>query len=473
LKKIAIAGTGYVGLVTGVCLAEIGHEVICVDRDYLKVNSLSKGIATIYEPGLENLMMKNIKEGRLRFTTNPSNGYESAEIIMITVGTPKTENGSLDLQFIEQISKDIARSIIKNNVIIVTKSTVPVGTNEKINAWIQAELQESYNFHLVSNPEFLRQGTAIHDTFNGDRIIIGSESKEALKAIEELYRPLGIPIIKTDTKSAELIKMASNSFLALKLSYVNALAGFCEQIGGNIQDVALGMGLDARIGTSFLNAGVGFGGSCLPKDTEALVGMFREAGEPINLLKEVIEINKRQEQKLVEKALNRFKSLQGKKAALLGLSFKPDTDDIRDAVSIKLAKRLVYEGAKVTAYDPVAVQNAKKELGESISYGDTVESALLNADLAFIVTEWDEIKDVSLNIFHELMNEPVIFDGRNCFQLDVMKEYPVEYHSIGRPCVIGEKIMSLKKKGSYSKLTGSVLECKSKKHILNDMEKEG
>lgn len=440
MKKIAIAGTGYVGLVTGVCLADLGHAVICVDHDHQKVNSLNNGNPPIYEPGLNKLMKKNIEEGRLQFTTNPVIGFEAAEIIIITVGTPKNEKGSLDLQYIEQISKEIGSSIKRNNVIVVTKSTVPVGTNSKIKGWIQSKMDLGLNFQIVSNPEFLRQGSAIHDTFHGDRIIIGSESQEALNTLEELYQPYGIPILKTDTKSAELIKVASNSFLALKISYVNALASICEQFGGNIEDVSLGMGMDVRIGPSFLKAGVGFGGSCLPKDTHALAQMASYAGEAFNLIEEVIEINKRQELKLVEKALNRFQSLRGKRVALLGLSFKPNTDDIREAVSIKLAKRLLFEKATVIAYDPVAIPNAKEVMGELISYADSVEQALMNADLTFIVTEWDEIKKVPLNIFHELMTEPVIFDGRNCFQLEAIKKYPVEYHSIGRPCVIGEII---------------------------------
>lgn len=439
MKKIAIAGTGYAGLVTGVCLAEIGHDVICVDRDPQKINTLLKGEATFYEPGLEELMKDKIEAGRLSFTTSPIVGYQDADIIMITVGTPNDKNGSLDLQYIEQISKEIGRTITRNNILIVTKSTVPLGTNEKIKEWIQSELRSPLRFHMAANPEFLRQGTAVYDTFHGDRIIIGSDSKEAIDTLEELYKPLQTPIIKTDTKSAELIKIASNSFLALKISYVNALSDICEQIGGNIEEVTLGMGLDARIGTSFLNAGVGFGGSCLPKDTKELTHLANEVGEPIRILDEVLEINKRQELKLIEKALDRFKSLKGKKVTLLGLSFKPNTDDVRESVSIKLAKRLVMGEAIVTAYDPVAIRNAKRELGELISYSDTLEQALMNADLAFIVTEWEEIKNIPINMFSEWMKEPVIFDGRNCFQLDAMKGFPVEYHSIGRPCVMGKE----------------------------------
>lgn len=435
LKKIAIAGTGYVGLVTGVCLAEIGHDVICVDRDLQKVDTLKKGKATIYEPGLDDMMINNIKAGRLSFTNCSDEGYGDADIIMITVGTPTTENGTLDLQFIEQISKEIGRTIRKNNVIIVTKSTVPVGTNEKIRAWTQAELRSPLSFHLAANPEFLRQGVAIYDTFHGDRIVIGSDSESALLTLEKLYQPFGIPIIKTDIKSAELIKIAANSFLTLKISYANVLAGICEQIGGNIEEVALGMGMDSRIGTSFLHAGVGFGGSCLPKDTAALVHLAREAGEPMRLLEEAIEINKRQALKLVDKARNRFKSLKGKRVALLGLSFKPNTDDVRESVSIKLAKYLANEGAIVTGYDPVAAQNAKSELGELISFADNLEYALKDADMAFIMTEWEEILNIPLNRFDEWMSQPVIYDGRNCFQLEAIKNYPVEYHSIGRPSV--------------------------------------
>lgn len=438
MKKIAIAGTGYAGLVTGVCLAEIGHSVICVDKDSTKVEILKKGSSPIYEPGLEEMLKRNLEAGTISFTASSSEGYKDAEIIIITVGTPKTKDGLLDLHYINQVSIEIGQSIVRPDVIIVTKSTVPAGTSEKIKEWIKLHSPQKLNFHIAANPEFLRQGSAIHDMFHGDRIIIGSESEYALNCLEDLYKPFGIPIMKTDTSSAELIKVAANAFLALKISYVNALSNYCEQIGGNIEDVAMGMGMDNRIGLSFLNAGIGFGGSCLPKDTEALVNMAQKAGEPNKLLEEALQINRRQELRLFQKAQTRFSNLKGKRVAILGLAYKPDTDDVRESAAIKLARQLVKEEASIIAFDPVSIENAKSALGELISYTNSLHEALKGADLALIVTDWEEIKTIDLNTFSELMKQPVVFDGRNCFQLDIVAKYPIEYHSIGRPSVYGK-----------------------------------
>jgi UDPglucose 6-dehydrogenase len=341
LKAIAVLGTGYVGLVTGVCLSDIGHYVTCVDIDKQKVEKMKQGISPIYEPGLDELMKKNIERGRLHFTTSHQEAFRDAEVIYIAVGTPQSEDGSADLRFVEQAAKDIATYIERDGVIVVTKSTVPVGTNEKIRTWIKQHLTKDIRFHIVSNPEFLREGSAIYDTFHGDRIVIGADDEWAASVIEEINKPFGIPIFHTDIHSAEMIKYASNAFLATKISFINEIANICEKVGANVEDVAYGMGLDTRIGPQFLRAGIGYGGSCFPKDTKALVQIAGDVDHQFELLQAVIKVNNKQQVKLVEKARNRFGSLRGKKVALLGLAFKPNTDDIREAVLIVIVRELL------------------------------------------------------------------------------------------------------------------------------------
>lgn len=433
MKTIAVVGTGYVGLVTGVCLADIGHRVTCVDIDERKVETMKQGISPIYEPGLDDLMKKNIENGRLAFTTSHQEAFADAEVIYIAVGTPQQADGSANLQFVEQAAKDIAENIMRNGVVVVTKSTVPVGTNDKVKRWIQEHLQHDVQFDVVSNPEFLREGTAIYDTFHGDRIVIGAENERAAKIVEELNKPFGIPIFKTDIRSAEMIKYASNAFLATKISFINEIANISEKLDANIEDVAYGMGLDSRIGSQFLRAGIGYGGSCFPKDTKALVQIAGDVEHKFDLLEAVINVNNKQQARLVELALKRFPSLRGKKAAMLGLAFKPNTDDMREAASIVMAEQLVKEGAMVVAYDPIAIENAKKFIGDKITYVETIESALEQADVAFIVTEWDQIKKLPLDTYAKLMKEPVVFDGRNCYDLEEVKKHSIEYYSIGRP----------------------------------------
>ena len=437
--EISVVGTGYVGLVTGVALAEIGHNVICIDIDKQKIEKMQQGQSPIYEPGLDELMKKNIESGRLHFTTDYKQGMVEAEVIYIAVGTPQKEDGSADLTYIEQVAKAIGEHIERDGVVIVTKSTVPVGTNEKVKNWIKSSLKKEVQFDIVSNPEFLREGSAIYDMFHGDRIVIGAESERAASIIEEIYKPFGIPIFKTDIKSAEMIKYASNAFLATKISFINEIANICEKVGANIDDVAYGMGLDSRIGPQFLKAGIGYGGSCFPKDTRALVQIAGNVQHKFELLEAVINVNNKQQVKLVEKAIEELGSLKGKKVALLGLAFKPNTDDMREAASIVISKQLLNDGASIKAYDPVAIENAKKVLPGEISFVNTVDEALLDADVAFILTEWEQIKSIDPNKFVELMNEPVIFDGRNCFDLDYMKQYEVSYYSIGRPNVLKSK----------------------------------
>lgn len=439
MRKIAVVGTGYVGLVTGVALSEIGHRVTCIDLDPKKVALMQSGKSPIYEPGLEELMVKNIEAGRLTFTSVHKEGFAEADVIYIAVGTPQSEDGKADLRYIEGAARDIAANITKE-VIVVTKSTVPVGTNE----FVKRVIAEGTDIavEVVSNPEFLREGNAVHDTFHGDRIVIGAESEQAAKVIEEINQPLGVPIYKTDIRSAEMIKYAANAFLAVKISFINEIANLCEQVGANVEDVAYGMGQDKRIGSMFLNAGIGYGGSCFPKDTHALLEMARSAGREFPMLQSVIDVNKGQQERLVEKAKARFGSLKGKRIAMLGLAFKPNTDDMREAASIVIARELVLAGAEVIAYDPIAIENAKNLLPEAVEYVGSIKECLKGADVAFVVTEWDDIKAIAPAAFKELLNEPIVFDGRNCYDLQEMKNVGVEYHSIGRPVVGSTKVLN-------------------------------
>jgi UDPglucose 6-dehydrogenase len=434
LRNLAVIGTGYVGLVTGVCLAEIGHSVICIDVDKDKVKKMKAGIPPIYEPGLEELMTKNIKNGRLHFTADYAEGLKNAEVIYITVGTPQDIDGSANLKYIRQAAKDIAMNVT-HDVIVVTKSTVPVGTNEHVYTIIQENLTENIRVDIVSNPEFLREGYAIYDTFHSDRTVIGTNQEHAVKIMEEIYKPFNVPIFKTDIYSAEMIKYASNAFLATKISFINEIAVICERIGANVEDVAYGMGQDSRIGSKFLEAGIGYGGSCFPKDSIALVRLAENVNYSFKILSSVIEVNRKQQLLLVEKAIERFGSLKGKKCAILGLSFKPNTDDVRESACIYISKQLIDYGAEVFAYDPIAIENAQKILDSKVRYGENMEEVLQNADVVFILTDWKEFIDFPLDKFANLMNEPIIFDGRNCYALENVNQYPLEYHSIGRPSI--------------------------------------
>lgn len=429
--KIAVVGTGYVGLVTGVALSHIGHDVTCVDIDEKKVERMRKGISPIYEPGLEELMFQNIEENRLYFTTSHQEGFENAEVIYIAVGTPEREDGSANLSYIEQVAKDIAKNA-QCDIIVVTKSTVPVGTNHYIKQIILENLNENIKIEVVSNPEFLREGSSVYDTFNGDRIVVGSDSIEAANVIEEINKPFGIPVYKTDIRSAEMIKYASNAFLATKISFINEIANICEKTGANIEDVARGMGLDQRIGSMFLKAGIGYGGSCFPKDTKALTKIASNVDLDFTLLKAVVEVNNKQQHKLVKAAQLKLGSLRNKKVAVLGLAFKPNTDDMREAASVVIIKELLGEGADVTAYDPVAIENAKKLLPGTVKFTKELYEALVDKDLVFIVTEWQEVKELDLSMFAKLMNNPIVLDGRNCFDLKEVSNHEIDYYSIGR-----------------------------------------
>ncbi|MEH7379276.1 UDP-glucose/GDP-mannose dehydrogenase family protein [Bacillus sp. JJ1533] len=433
--KITVAGAGYVGLVTSVCLAELGHEVICMDIQAEKIEKLQEGFSPIYEPELEPLLQKNLIEGRLYFTTNPRYAYTHADVIFIAVGTPQNADGTANLDYVYTVVETIAVHI-ENDVIICTKSTVPVGTNEKIKRIIDSKKLPQLQVEVVSNPEFLREGSAVFDFFYGDRIVVGAENGESARVIEQIYQPLKIPLIKTDVKSAEMIKYASNAFLATKISFVNEIARMCEKVGANIDDVTYGIGKDQRIGPYFLKAGLGYGGSCFPKDTRALMHTSGSLGHHFELLEAVIQVNNRQRSYPVLKAKEILDSIKGKRVAVLGLSFKPNTDDMREAASITVIKELLQEGASVTAYDPIAIQKAKEIFGNSIDYTDEIPKAIEKADLTIITTEWDQIKQFPLDQYSFYMEEPKVIDGRNCYPLEEVQKHPLFYVSVGRPTVV-------------------------------------
>lgn len=440
--NIAVVGTGYVGLVTGVSLAEVGHSVTCIDIEQSKVEKMRKGISPIYEPGLAELMKKNISNGRLFFTTSHEEGFREAKVIYIAVGTPENADGSANLKFIDQVAKDIAKNIVQDTV-VVTKSTVPVGTNKRIYQIIKRELLNDVRIDTVSNPEFLKEGSAIYDSFNGDRIVIGSDNDDASLVIEEINKPFGVPVYKTDLKSAEMIKYASNAFLATKISFINEISNICELLGANIEDVAKGMGMDQRIGSQFLKAGIGYGGSCFPKDTKALIQIAGNVNYDFELLKGVVNVNKKQQALLINKLMDRMPSIENKKIAVLGLAFKPNTDDMREAASIIITDELIKGGATVVAYDPIAIENAKDILNPEIQYTLSLEEAIRDSEAVLILTEWDEIKNISLEVFNT-MKYPLVIDGRNCFDIDDMKEKLIEYHSVGRPSAFREnKILTM------------------------------
>ncbi|GAA0077127.1 UDP-glucose/GDP-mannose dehydrogenase family protein [Clostridium sp. CTA-5] len=433
--KIVVAGTGYVGLVTGACLSEMGHNVTCVDIDERKVQTMKKGISPIYEPGLDELLKRNYKENRLDFTTDYVSAYKDADLVFIGVGTPEREDGSANLDYVFGVCKQIADNV-ENDCLVVVKSTVPIGTNDKVEEFLKENVNNDVHIEVASNPEFLAQGTAVKDTLYAKRIVIGVESKKAENILREVYERFNQPIVVTNRRSAEMIKYASNDFLALKISFMNEIANFCEIVGADIQDVAKGMSYDPRIGNKFLNAGIGYGGSCFPKDTKALHWLANDNGYELKTIKATIEVNQNQKYKLFRAAKQRFGSLKGLKVAVLGLTFKPGTDDLREAPSIPNVRRLLDEGAEIVAYDPVGEENFKKIYPTEIEYVKSPEEALKEADLAFIFTEWGEIKSLNLNIYSEVMNTPIIYDGRNCYAINNVKEKRIEYHSIGRKAVL-------------------------------------
>lgn len=435
--KIAVAGTGYVGLVTGVCLAEVGHTVVCVDIDEKKVQIMESGISPIYEEGLEELMRKNYEQGRLHYTTDYREAYRDADVIFIGVGTPEMADGSADLSYIASVSRQIAETVEKDCLVVV-KSTVPVGTNDKVEQFIRDFLVNGVKVEVASNPEFLAQGTAVHDTLHAARFIIGTKSADAERILKEVYEPFHIPIVSVDRRSAEMIKYACNDFLALKISYMNDIANLCELVGANIEDVAKGMSYDDRIGANFLKAGIGYGGSCFPKDTKALKFLAKQYGYQLKTVEAAVDVNTKQKTRLYQKASDRMITFNGLKIAVLGLAFKPGTDDLREAPSIENVRLLLEQGADIVAYDPVATENFKKKFPEgkmargSICYAKSPEEALLDANICFVFTEWVEFRRLSPEIFVDKMRNPLVYDGRNIFSVELMRKAGIEYYSIGR-----------------------------------------
>lgn len=429
--KIVVAGTGYVGLVTGACLAEVGHKVTCVDINEEKVAMMKQGVSPIYEPGLDELLKRNYDLEKIDFTLDYINAYKDADVIFIGVGTPEREDGSANLEYVYNVAKQISENIEKDALVVV-KSTVPIGTNDKIEEYIKLNLKNNVNVEVASNPEFLSQGTAVKDTLNASRIVVGVESKRAEEVLREVYERFNHPIVVTNRRSAEMVKYASNDFLALKISFINEIANLCEIVGANIEDVTKGMSYDERIGNRFLKAGIGYGGSCFPKDTKALHWLAEENGYELKTVKATIEVNENQKLKLIRKAVQKYGTLKGMRVAVLGLTFKPGTDDLREAPSIPNVRKLLEEGAEVIAYDPIGMDNFRKLYPENIKYVNNLEEALKGADLSFIFTEWDEIKRFELRKFKELMRNSVIYDGRNCYDLKDAYNAGVEYYSIGR-----------------------------------------
>ncbi len=421
----------------GVCFAEVGHQVICVDVDEEKIKMLKQGISPIYEAGLEELLKKNLAAGRIDFTTDYKLAYKDADAIFIGVGTPEQPDGSANMYYIATVARQIAESAEKDCLVVV-KSTVPVGTADKVEQFIKDFLVNGVKIEVASNPEFLAQGSAVHDTLHAARIIIGTESKWAEDMLKQIYAPFKLPIVTVSRRSAEMIKYASNNFLALKISFMNDIANLCELVGADIQDVALGMSYDERIGSRFLNAGVGYGGSCFPKDTKALLYLARQNGYELRTVKAAIDVNKDQKTILYRKASKRLITFSGLKVAVLGLTFKPGTDDLREAPSLDNVPLLLEQGADIYAYDPVGMNNFKKKYPEgqhkngSITYVDNIEEALNNANVCFVFTEWDEIKAVKPEVYKKLMRTPLVYDGRNIYNTQDMEAAGVEYYSIGR-----------------------------------------
>jgi UDPglucose 6-dehydrogenase len=426
---VAVAGAGYVGLVTAACLAEIGHKVACVDVDVEKVTLLQRGKSPIYEPGLEELVRKNCE--RLWFTTDYAAAYRRADVIIIAVGTPEEADGSVNLRYVWEAARQIAEATEKDCIVAV-KSTVPVGTSDEMADWIDAHRKHPVHIEVVANPEFLSQGTAVHDTLYASRIVLGVESPHAEKVMREVYDPFALPYVVTDRKSAEMIKYASNVFLALKISYINDIANLCEIVGADIEAVAGGMGMDPRIGRRFLRAGIGYGGSCFPKDTKALRHLANRCGYELKTVRAAIEVNEKQKLKLIEKARTYVDDFHRREVAVLGLTFKPGTDDVREAPALANIAVLLEEGANVRVWDPVGMENVKRIFAEDLTYCATIEEAIADADLCFIFTEWPEIQQFDLRQYAALMKTPLVFDGRNCYDLESAREAGILYESIGR-----------------------------------------
>ena len=437
--KTLIIGTGYVGLVTGTCFAETGIDVVCIDINKDKIDKLNKGIIPIFEPGLEPMVTRNIEKKRLNFDTSIKNNLADDEAVFIAVGTPPGEDGSADLSYVLNAARDIGK-YMDSYLVIVTKSTVPIGTSQKVKQAVQEELDRrnaKIEFDVASNPEFLKEGAAIEDFLKPDRIILGIESERATKILNRLYRPFilnGHPVISMDIASAELTKYAANCMLATKISFMNDLANLCELVGADINNVRKGIGSDPRIGSKFIYAGIGFGGSCFPKDVKALIKTAQDYGYPLEVIKAVEEVNNRQKQVLFTKVSDHFKGdVKDKVFGIWGLSFKPNTDDVRESPSLKLIEQLLAGGARVKAYDPVAMPETKKILGSSIEYGHDMYDVLIDASGLVLATEWAEFRIPNFKLLSRIMKDLVIFDGRNIYDPEEVRENGFTYYGIGRP----------------------------------------
>lgn len=436
--KISIVGTGYVGLVTGTCFADTGVNVTCVDIDQKKINNLKKGVVPIYEPGLETMIKNNVEKGRLHFSTSLKESLDQAEVIFIAVGTPPGEDGSADLSHVLAVASEIGKHITQS-MVVVTKSTVPIGTAEKVRAAISAELENRNTkvpFFVASNPEFLKEGNAIDDFLKPDRIVVGTDSEEAEKVIRRLYKPFLLnnhPILFMDIPSAELTKYAANSMLATKITFMNDIANFCELVGADVNMVRKGIGSDSRIGNKFIYPGIGYGGSCFPKDVKAIIRTANAYNYPLRLLQAVEDVNEDQKRIMAKKVRKYFgNDIKGKTFSLWGLSFKPNTDDMREAPSRVIIKELLEGGAKVKAYDPVAMEEAKKDFGNSITYGQDPYDVLIDSDGLLLLTEWPEFRIPNYNVMSKLMKQKVVFDGRNIYDMNEMNEHGFDYFGIGR-----------------------------------------
>ena len=431
--KLTIIGTGYVGLVTGTCFAEVGHHVICVDNNAEKVKLLQSGGIPIYEPGLDEMVRKNVQAGRLRFTASIKDGVDNSDVIFIAVPTPPQPDGAVDLSFIEGVAREIAGAMTSYKI-VVDKSTVPVKTGDKVAETIKRYCKARVDFDVVSNPEFLREGFAVEDLMKPDRIVVGVRSQRPVIAMKEIYTPFNAPIIVTDINSAELIKHAANSFLALKISYINAVAHICEASGANVEEVATGIGLDARIGRRFLNAGIGFGGSCFPKDLSAFIKISEQLGYDFRLLKEVQHINAEQMDHFLKKITDTLWVLKDKKIGVLGLAFKQNTDDCRMSPAIELCQRLLKGGASLRVHDPKGMDKAKEILkpGPALTYVENMNDVAEGCDALVVATEWPEFKKLDLERAHKLLTHPILFDGRNLFDPQEMERLGFVYKSVGR-----------------------------------------
>jgi len=429
--KISIIGTGHVGLVTGACFAERGHRVLCVDIDRAKIAKLRRGAIPIFEPGLEAVVKRNVKARRLSFGTSNAEAVAFGKVIFLCVPTPPRPDGTADLSFMEAVSREVARRL-EDYRLVVDKSTVPVHTGERVRQVIQKYAPRGADFDVASNPEFLREGAAVEDTLRPDRIVFGVESRRAEMVLREVYQPFKAPVLVTDIKSAELIKHASNSFLALKISYANALSALCDLAGANVQEVTRGMGMDRRIGASFLNAGIGYGGSCFPKDVAAFEAISRELGYDFRLLREVQRINEEARDLFLKKVERELWIVKGKRIAAFGLSFKPDTDDVRESVALKVVQALIARGADVRAYDPEGMERAREAL-PGLKCARSAYEAAKGADCVLLLTEWKEFRDLNLEKLKRAMAHPTVIDGRNLFDPEKMKEAGFTYRSVGRP----------------------------------------